>query len=47
MSWCSGEVVATRDEDGHKLVNVHIWITNQRGERTTVGKATIELPSRG
>ena len=47
MSWCAGEIVAKRDEDGHKLVDAHIWITNQRGERTTVGKATVELPSRG
>jgi acyl dehydratase len=47
LSWCTGEVVAKRDEDGHKLADLHIWITNQRGERTTVGKATVELPSRG
>ena len=47
LSWCTGEVVAKREDDGRKLVDLHIWITNQRGERTTVGKATVELPSRG
>jgi acyl dehydratase len=47
LSWCTGEVAAKRDEDGRKLVDLHIWITNQRDERTTAGQAVVELPSRG
>jgi acyl dehydratase len=47
ISWCTGEVVGKREDDGRKLVDLHIWITNQRQERTTVGKAVVELPARG
>ena len=47
LSWCTGEVVGKREDDGRKLVDLHIWITNQRQERTTAGKAVVELPSRG
>ena len=46
-SWCTGKVVGKREDDGHKLVDLHIWITNQRDERTTAGKATVELLPRG
>ena len=45
-SWCTGEVVGKREEDGRKLVDLHLWITNQREERTTLGKAVVELPTR-
>jgi hypothetical protein len=38
LSWCTGEVVAKREEDGRKLVELYIWITNQRDERTTVAR---------
>jgi acyl dehydratase len=46
MSWCTGEVTGKREDDGRKLVDLHIWITNQRQERTTAGKAVVELQSR-
>jgi hypothetical protein len=39
-------VAGKREEDGRKLVDLHIWIMNQRNERTTAGKAVVELPSR-
>jgi acyl dehydratase len=47
VSWCTGKVAGKREEGGHKLVDLHIWITNQRGDRTTLGSAIVELPSRG
>jgi acyl dehydratase len=46
LSWCTGEVAGKREEGGRKLVDLHIWIMNQRNERTTAGKAVVELPSR-
>ena len=39
-------MVGKREEDGRKLVDLHLWITNQREERTTLGKAVVELPTR-
>ena len=46
LSWCTGEVVAKREEDGRKLVELYIWITKQRDERTTACKAIVEFASR-
>jgi acyl dehydratase len=46
VSWCAGKVTGKRIEAGRRLVDVGLWIDNQRGERTTIGSATVELPSR-
>ncbi len=34
------------DEQGCHMVDLSLWITNQRDERTTIGSAVIELPTR-
>lgn len=45
-TWCRGRVVRKYDRDGHRLVDLDIWANNQRDERTTLGVATVALPSR-
>jgi hypothetical protein len=42
----TGEVVAKRIEDGRHLVDIEMRGTNQRGDVTCPGSATIALPSR-
>lgn len=42
----SGEVTAKRIEDGHAVVDLDLRCTNQRGEVTAPGTATVILPSR-
>ncbi|MBV9512328.1 MAG: MaoC family dehydratase N-terminal domain-containing protein [Caulobacteraceae bacterium] len=42
----SGEVTGKRIEDGHPVVDVAVRCTNQRGEVTAPGHATVMLPSR-
>jgi acyl dehydratase len=46
VTWCSGEVVDKRVEDGEHLVDVELQGRNQREEITTTGSAVIRLPSR-
>lgn len=46
LSWCTGKVAGTRVEEGRHLADLELWITNQRGERTTTGSAIVELPTR-
>ena len=41
-----GTVTATRIDDGQPVVDVELRATNQRGEDTVTGSATIALPSR-
>jgi acyl dehydratase len=43
---CSGEVTTKRIEDGHHVVDLRLAGTNQRGEVTAPGTATVILPSR-
>jgi acyl dehydratase len=43
---CTGEVTAKRIEDGHHVVDLRLAGTNQRGEVTAPGTATVILPSR-
>ena len=47
LSWCTGKVTGKRKEDGKALVDLGLWITNNRGDRSTVGSATVELPTKG
>ncbi|QGN54215.1 MaoC family dehydratase N-terminal domain-containing protein [Novosphingobium sp. Gsoil 351] len=42
----SGRVLAKRVDDGRFLVDLELAMTNQRGEHTVEGEATILLPSR-
>jgi acyl dehydratase len=46
ISLCTGNVAAKRVEDGRHLVDLMLWITNQRGEKTTLGTAIVELPKK-
>jgi acyl dehydratase len=46
VSWCTGKVVGKRMEDQRALVDLDLWITNQRNQKTTVGTAVVELPTR-
>ncbi|RQG99557.1 FAS1-like dehydratase domain-containing protein [Paraburkholderia dinghuensis] len=40
----SGEVVGKREENGRKLVDLKVTMTNQRGEETVRCEATVALP---
>ena len=42
----SGEVVGKREENGRKLVDLKVTMTNQRGEETVRCEATVALPDR-
>jgi len=42
----TGQVLAKREENGQSLVDVAVKFTNQRGEDTVRGTATIALPSK-
>lgn len=44
--WCTGEVVDKRVQSGHHVVDLSLAATNQRGEVTAPGTATVILPSR-
>ena len=43
----TGQVLAKREEAGQNLVDVAVKFTNQRGEETVRGTATIALPAKG
>lgn len=45
-TWCRGKVTRKYVQDAHALVDIEIWTANQRDEVTTVGVATVILPSR-
>lgn len=47
VQWCTGEVTATREEGPHHVADVDLAATNQRGELTAPGTATVILPSKG
>jgi hypothetical protein len=42
----TGEVLAKRQEHGNEVVDVAVKFTNQRGDETVRGTATIALPSK-
>ena len=44
---CRGVVTGKRQEDGKNLVDLDIWTEKPDGEKTSPGKATVILPSRG
>jgi acyl dehydratase len=43
---CSGTVIGKRQEGAHCLVDIEMASTNQRGDNTAPGTATVILPSR-
>jgi hypothetical protein len=43
---CSGRVVGKREIGIHHVIDLEIWSTNQRGEITAPGTATVILPTR-
>ncbi|MFN8534899.1 MAG: MaoC/PaaZ C-terminal domain-containing protein [Dehalococcoidia bacterium] len=38
-----GAIVRKYQEDGEQIVELDVWTENQRGEKTTPGKATVSL----
>jgi len=45
-SLCKGKVVKKYAEGRDHLVDCEIWLENAKGEKTTIGSATVILPSR-
>ena len=43
---CTGKVLKKYSENGEYLVDCEIQLTNNKGERTTPGHATVALPTR-
>ena len=42
----TGTVARKYEADGKRLVDCNIWLQNSKGEKTTPGAATLELPTR-
>lgn len=45
--WCKGKVTKKYVEDGEHYIDCNIRVENGKGEVTTLGSATVVLPSRG
>ncbi len=45
--WCKGNATKKYVQDDEHLIDCDIWVENGKGEKTTPGKATVALPSRG
>ena len=45
-TWIKATVTRTYTEEGKHLVDLDVWGENQRGEMSTPGRATVQLPSR-
>jgi len=43
--WCKGKVTKKYTDEDEHLVDCEIWVENGKGEKTTVGSATVALPS--
>jgi acyl dehydratase len=43
---CRGVVTGKRSEDGRNVVDLEVWTEDPKGNKTTPGTATVELPSR-
>jgi acyl dehydratase len=43
---CKGRVTKKYAEGGNSMVDCEIWLENAKGEKTTLGSATVILPSR-
>ncbi len=44
--FCKGKVTKKRVEGGKNYVDADIWLENPAGDKTTLGSATVVLPSR-
>ena len=44
--WAKGRVTDKRQEDGHSLVELEVWVEDQRGRITAPGRAEVLLPSK-
>jgi len=44
--WCKGYVTNKYVNDSGHYVECNVWVENQNGEKTTIGSATVSLPSR-
>lgn len=44
---CKGKVTKKYVQDGEYLVECEIWTENPKGEKTTIGVATVALPIKG
>ncbi|MGB2693731.1 MAG: acyl dehydratase, partial [Dehalococcoidia bacterium] len=42
-----GKVTRKYEQDGKRLIDLDVWIENDKGEVTTPGRAVLSLPSRG
>ncbi len=43
---CKGKVTKKHVEKGFHLVECEMWLENSKGEKTTLGMATVSLPSK-
>jgi acyl dehydratase len=46
LTRCHGRVAAKRVDGSEHLIEIECWAVNQRGERSTEGRATVRLPSK-
>lgn len=46
-TWCTGSVTSKFVRDGQHVVECSVLAHDQRGETTTLGRGTVELPTRG
>ena len=44
--WCKGIVSKKYVQDSEHMVDCDIWVENGKGEKATLGKTTVVLPSR-
>jgi acyl dehydratase len=44
VTWCCGKVTGKHEKDGKCFVDLDIWTVNHLDERTTIGKAQVEMP---
>jgi len=40
---CGGKIVRKWEDGGRRFVDLHLWVENDEGKRTTPGQATVEL----
>ena len=45
-TWCGGQVIGKRVEDGKHIAEIEIWNNNQLGTKVTQGTAEVILPSK-
>lgn len=43
---CRGTVTGKSVQDGQHLIECDVWVENGKGQKTTVGSATVRLPAR-